>query len=137
MKAPVAHDGYGRVALRLMGWGAGLAAICLLPVALMTFSMGHCHPKPDRAQLDVANLRNALTAYRKMTGAWPLEASWSEALLKKGILEREPLDPWDHPYLYRLEVADGGEFVPRVTSMGPDGVAETEDDLLSLTSLPR
>ena len=133
MKAPVAHDGYGRVAWRLLGWGAVFAVMCLLPQLMFM----HGDQKPDRAQLDVANIRNALTVYRNKTGAWPLEANWSGALVQKGILEGAPLDPWGHLYLYRLEAPDGGELQPRITSCGPDGEEGTDDDVPSRSSLRR
>ncbi len=128
MKAPVAHDGYRRVAWRLLGWATAVAALCLVPQVAL-FAMGHGHERSDRARVDIKNIQSTLRAYRKQTGVWPPESSWSEALVTKRFLEREPFDPWENPYRYRLESTDGGEVEPRVTSVGRDGVADTDDDL--------
>lgn len=127
-KAPVAHDGHLRVAQRLLGWGTALAVLCVAP-QLAVFAMGHGNQRSDRARLDLTNIQNTLRVYRKQTGGWPPEERWAEALVTKRLLEREPMDPWDHPYRYRLDSTDGGELEPRVTSIGRDGVAGTEDDL--------
>ena len=59
---------------------------------------------------------------------------WSEALIDAGILKSAALDPWDHPYQYRLEFVDGGEAQPVVSCVGRDGVPDTEDDLPRRTS---
>ncbi len=85
--------------------------------------------KHPRATGDIANLHLALRTYRANTGTWPPEATWSEALVAREILEKDPTDPWDWPYTYRLASSDGGEPVPVVTSVGRDGTAGTEDDV--------
>jgi hypothetical protein len=72
VKAPVAHDGYGRVAKRLGKWGLGvlaLFALCSLPVFVTT--IGHPYGHEDRASLDLKNLRDAFEAYRRKSGSWP------------------------------------------------------------------
>jgi hypothetical protein len=132
MKAPVAHDGYGRVAKRLLGWamGCAVAALLLCLVASGLIFVGQGDQNSDRVQIDLTDLHRVLKQYRDRAGAWPAEARWSEVLVEARLLERSPLDPWDRPYQYRLEVVDGGETQPVVSCMGRDGVAGTEDDLL-------
>lgn len=141
LKAPVAHDGYGRVAKRLLRWavglGLGFGLLCLVPSGVTSYSGPGNHG--DRARLDITIIHSALSAYRARKGAWPPEDRWSEVLVAARILEQSPLDPWDHPYQYRLEVTDGGEAQPVVTSLGRDGAADTDDDLpprTSFTSTP-
>ncbi len=142
LKAPVAHDGYGRVAKRLLRWAlvcaAAVGTLCVGSSAPMTLMMliGEGDQKSDRARLDVGNLHHALKAYRARKGGWPPKDRWSEVLVAAQILKQFPLDPWDRPYQYRLEATDGGEGQPVVTSLGRDGVADTDDDLPSRTSLP-
>lgn len=51
-----------------------------------------------------------------------------ESLVSKQLLERAPLDPWEHPYRYRLLPVDGGEPEPCITSAGRDGEPDTDDD---------
>ena len=135
MKAPVAHDGYGRVAKRLLGGAMGCAVaalLCLLPSGLL--SVGQGDPKSDGVQIELTDLHRVLKQYRDRTGAWPAEARWSEVLVEAQMIERSPLDPWGHPYQYRLEPTDGGEAQPVVTCLGRDGVRDTEDDLPRRTS---
>ena len=132
MKAPVAHDGYGKVAKGLLRWAmvpAIVALLCLLPNFLMFW--GDRDQKSDRARLDLRNIRQALNAYRERTGVWLPEQRWAEALIDSQMLGREPLDPWDRPYRYQFEILDAGERRPVLTSLGRDGELGTDDDISS------
>lgn len=137
MKAPVAHDGYGKVAKGLLRWallgGAAAGLLCLLPMGFVTL-LEPGDQKADRAELDITNLNVALTAFRAKTGRWPPESGWTQALIDAQLLAHEPLDPWDHPYEYRLPALDGGDARPIVTSVGRDGEPGTDDDLPRPTS---
>ena len=42
------------------------------------------------------------------------------------LMESVPLDPWGRPYLYRY-IADPRQ--PVLTSLGPDGLEGTQDDI--------
>lgn len=129
LKAPVAHDGYGRVAKRLLRWGLVLT----VPVAFcMVASLGLC--AGDQVSLrsahhELLTINDSLNAYRTLKGNWPSEADWAERLVAARLLERAPVDPWGNPYRYRLESADGGNQRPAVISLGPDGEPGTSDDI--------
>ena len=128
MKAPVAHDGYGRVAKRLLGWAmlpVGLVLLCMAPQFVMLWD--HRDQKADRARLDMRNIHQTLEAYRAQAGAWPPEESWMRALIDARLLASEPLDPWDRPYRYRFGAPDAQ---PVLTSLGRDGEFGTGDDIL-------
>lgn len=94
------------------------------------------------AQTQIATFGTALDAFEIDTGSYPRGQDGLAALvvqpadvtgyrgpyLKSDI----PLDPWGHPYLY--------EFPGRVNangydlrSMGPDGQANTADDIVNAT----
>lgn len=128
---PVAHDGYGRVAKGLLRWGTWLL-LAFTPAALLcgdaSLLFMHGDLKGDRARLDATNLRRALAFYRDRHGGWPREERWAASLVAKQVLEREPLDPWEQPYRYRLLAQDGGQPAPCITSAGRDGVPDTDDD---------
>lgn len=128
LKVPVAHDGYGRGAKRLLRLALMLS---LLPALCLTASVfQECGQRERRlARRDVAAIGEALTTYRARTGNWPDEERWVETLVSAGLLEKPPDDPWGHPYRYRLEVADGGTKRFRVISLGPDGEPGTSDDI--------
>lgn len=108
-------------------WPLLFFALCSLPMFVMT--LGHRYGHEDRARLDLKNLNDAFEAYRRKRASWPAETGWAEQLVDAGILASEPLDPWDHPYEFALESTDGGELVPRLTSVGRDGEAGTDDDI--------
>ncbi len=135
MKAPVAHDGYGRVAKRLLLWGLAIigavVSLCfgLNGVVMVVMAFDERGQTVERARSDVGNLHTALRTYRRQVGSWPPEATWSEALVARGIFEKTPTDPWDRPYVYRLVSTDGGAPEPVVTSLGQDGVPDTADDV--------
>jgi Type II secretion system (T2SS), protein G len=130
VKAPVAHDGYGRVAKRLLGWGLGLFALW----ALVYLPLSVSGPDSNRriAKRHLQTLRSALDVYRRQTGNWPAEDSWIQQLIDAGIMERDPVDPWDRQFQYTLASVDGGELSPRLFSLGRDGVAGTDDDVISV-----
>ena len=91
-----------------------------------------------KAQLDA--LEKALDQYRLDVGRYPdqelglkalvtkpaNEAKWSGPYLRKDI----PLDPWGRAYIYEFP----GRTNPTgydIRSMGPDGQANTEDDVVN------
>ncbi len=132
LKAPVAHDGYGKVAMGLLRWAmipALVLVLCVVPNALMYWS--HRDQKLHRARLEMRNLHQALITYRERTGHWPAEQRWAEQLIELHLLGRAPDDPWDRPYRYRIEALPIGNSQPVLTSPGRDGVLDTEDDISS------
>jgi general secretion pathway protein G len=88
--------------------------------------IGKSEIKVARAQLDA--LDKALDQYRLDTGHYPApeagltalmekppnEAKWGGPYLKKNV----PLDPWGHPYLYKLP-GEHGDY--DLVSFGKDG----------------
>ncbi len=70
-------------------------------------------------QMEVNNLPSALAALHEMPSDIADPSNW----VKKSD-KPIPLDPWEHPYEYKL---NGSEFELR--SLGPDGQSGTEDDI--------
>ena len=78
------------------------------------------------ALAQIENFSRALLAYREDAKAFPAESTglralrlapahtigWNGPYVQKDI----PLDPWGHPYIYRLKMG-----VPEVGSYGADG----------------
>jgi general secretion pathway protein G len=80
--------------------------------------------KVDRAYLDIANIGNALKTYYAKKGNYPDTGTGLKAVVDAQILEKMPVDPWDHEYVYLLE---GGK--PVIISYGKDGApGGTEGD---------
>ncbi|MBI4621659.1 MAG: type II secretion system major pseudopilin GspG [Verrucomicrobia bacterium] len=92
------------------------------------------------AQTQISTFGTALDAYEVDTGSYPRGqdgllqlvvqpadvTNWRGPYLKSDI----PVDPWGHPYLYEFP----GKLNPAgydIRSMGPDGQAGTDDDIVN------
>ncbi|HEY1087756.1 MAG TPA: type II secretion system major pseudopilin GspG [Archangium sp.] len=85
--------------------------------------------KQDTARMDIANINNALKTYYAKKGNYPDTGSGLKAVVDMQILEKMPVDPWGHEYVYLNE---GGK--PVIISYGRDGApggADTDSDLSS------
>ena len=80
--------------------------------------------KVDRAYLDIANISNALKTFYAKKGNYPDTGNGLKAVVDAQILDKMPVDPWDHEYVY---LSEGGK--PVVISYGKDGApGGTESD---------
>jgi len=84
-----------------------------------------------RAKSDIEAIKNAVNMFQFDTGRYPesLEELVNPPADAQGTrpapyLEKMPIDPWNHPYIYTIE---GNR--PVIVSAGPDGQQGTEDDL--------
>jgi general secretion pathway protein G len=95
-----------------------------------------------KAIADMKGIEQALELYRLDSGGYPTTEQGLEALVRRpdrlpvprawnpnGYLERVPLDPWGHAYVY---VADGGRY--RLECLGADGVEGGEGTFADLDS---
>ena len=95
--------------------------------------------KATKAKADLLAFKEMLAAYQLDNGTLPtteqgIKALWSKPTVEPvpvrwhAQLDSETLDPWNHPYQYRLP----GKHNPDrydVSSLGPDGLPDTEDDI--------
>ena len=80
--------------------------------------------KVDRAKMDIQNIQIALKTYYAKKGKYPDTGGGLKAVVDAQILEKMPVDPWDHEFVYVLETGK-----PVVISYGKDGTpGGTEDD---------
>jgi general secretion pathway protein G len=129
--------------------GAVLCGLLLVFIVLSIFMLGgsglleRLDEQAESAQVDAARtqmkvLEIAIVAYQMDTGTYPptLDAllvappehaeSWQGPYL---TLTAVPLDPWDRPYQY---IPD--EEGLTIFSVGPDGVANTADDVVHVVT---
>lgn len=86
--------------------------------------------KVDRARnMDIPVLQDALKSYYLRKGKFPDTGGGLQALVDQQIIEKAPLDPWDHEYIYILE---GGK--PVIMSYGRDGAPGGEDSDADISS---
>ena len=91
-------------------------------------------------QKDMKGFKVALLFYKADAGDFPTTAQGLMAMVEKPSLEpipkrftqrmkEVPSDPWGNPYVYRWPAAEGDNF-PEISSFGPDGEADTADDIV-------
>lgn len=93
----------------------------------------------QKAVSDVVTLENALDMYKLDNSRYPNTEQGLKALIIKptaapipknyrveGYIRRLPADPWGHPYQL---ISPGEHGVIDIFSVGPDGVAQTDDDI--------
>jgi general secretion pathway protein G len=85
--------------------------------------------KQDTARLDIANIHGALKLYYTKKGKYPDTGTGLKALVDTQNLERIPMDPWGHEYVYMNE---GGK--PVIISYGADGTQGGEGPDSDITS---
>lgn len=89
--------------------------------------------KIDTASVQIKNLGDALELYKIKFNRYPKTAEGLTMLAKppggkKPLMESVPKDPWDGDYIF---VSPGTHNPSKfdLQSKGPDGVADTEDDV--------
>ena len=94
--------------------------------------------KITKAQADLSVLKQALNAFNIDNGRFPTTAEGLGALIARPsadlthwekTLDKDtvPMDPWEHPYVYRCPGSNGDDF--DLLSAGPDGQEGTSDDI--------
>ena len=80
--------------------------------------------KVDTARMDIVNISNTLKIYYAKKGGYPDTGGGLKAVVDAQLLEKTPVDPWGHEYIYLNE---GGK--PVIMSYGKDGApGGTEND---------
>jgi len=94
-------------------------------------------------QTQIGNLEAALELYAVDMRTFPSTEDGLQSLLQAPSDERAarkwdgpylndqvlPLDPWDNPYEYEYPPTNNKRDFPDIWSVGPDGEADTEDDI--------
>ncbi len=85
--------------------------------------------KRDRVRLDISAIKQGLDTYYAKKGKYPDTGAGLKALVDAQIMEKVPMDPWDHEYLYVLE-----SNKPVITSYGKDGTPGGEGNDADISS---
>jgi len=99
------------------------------------------------ATVQMGNFESALKMYYADMKSYPSTEEGLNALISapsdetkarkwdsEGYLddERIPVDPWGNAYIYEyLGAVDGARDAPRIRCAGPDGQANTDDDIIN------
>jgi general secretion pathway protein G len=79
--------------------------------------------KNDTAKQEIGTIQNGLKLFYTRKGKYPDTGTGLKALVDSQIIDKT-VDPWGNEYVYLLQ---GNK--PQVTSYGPDGAPNTEDDI--------
>ncbi|MET0402990.1 MAG: type II secretion system major pseudopilin GspG [Cystobacter sp.] len=85
--------------------------------------------KQDTARLDIKNIQSALKLYYTKKGKYPDTGTGLRALVDTQNLDKVPLDPWGHEYVYMNE---GGK--PVIITYGADGTQGGEGSDADISS---
>jgi general secretion pathway protein G len=128
---------------------AGLFAILVL-LAVFLFALYGLMPhisngggaKPKVTIIEIRALSTALDLFKSDNGHYPSGADGLKDLVVKPAnattnwhqyMDKIPLDPWGHPYLYEYPGKHGTNAYD-LSSAGPDGKFGTEDDIANWQS---
>lgn len=128
-------------ALTLILWAVSGFVVLMFVAALFGFPSPGPSSKPQRVKADFTSLSSALELYRKTTGDYPTTDQGLMALVTRpetlpegsdwqAIAMKVPTDPWKHEYQYH-RLPDSSPRPFELRSIGPDGIADTDDDRVS------
>lgn len=105
----------------------GLAIIVILGlvafVTLLAIRPLPCGSRVQTAKIDISAIRTAALLYRVQ---FPTDCPNMKRLIEVGFIEQRvgTTDPWDREYIVKCD-----EDAVTVTSAGPDGLPDTDDDV--------
>ncbi|MDY7225443.1 type II secretion system protein GspG [Hyalangium rubrum] len=85
--------------------------------------------KQRQARAEIRKLDGVFRAFYRLMGRYPTEQEGFGILVQARVLDKEPVDPWGHPYVYRFNDKRSG-----VLSYGADGVPGGQGDDADITS---
>ena len=102
----------------------------------MLVGLSGCKSGPDGglrvARSELAQIGGFIEVFQVMYGRLPESLDdLTRDFEHRAVASQIPLDPWENPYRYAPN-RDGRTF--RLSSMGPDGAAGTEDDIQQPTN---
>jgi general secretion pathway protein G len=115
-----------------------MVIIAILAAILVPKVVSHVgEAKITKAKADLSTLKTCLNTFALDNGQFPTTEQGLGALISnpgnmpkwEKTLDKDelPLDPWDHPYIYRCPGSNGDDF--DLFSAGPDGQPGTSDDI--------
>ena len=132
-------NGFGFTMIEVMAVLIILGLLGTLVVKKVTSNVEKARVTITKSNLNT--FHTAVIQFKMDTGRLPTEEEGLEALIvapgdvieypEGGYLEKSKIEPdgWKHDYIYELAPGTNSGFLIR--SCGPDGVQDTDDDLLS------
>ena len=136
----IGSTGFWIVLAVLIGVLFALAAFVVIKAGKRKLENVFASGQVELVKADLATFRAGLMIYKLQSGSFPSSEQGLGALVEKPttgeiprswmrVLEKPLVDPWGNPYGYRYPATENKKGSPDVFSLGPDGVANTEDDI--------
>jgi hypothetical protein len=124
---------------RTIVWSVVLSVVGASAVLLWVGRPCACMPPEEVVRLKLGEIDKALCLYEAEQGQLPATEVGLQALVappKGRPYFRDPvLDPWHRPFRYFAPARDGGSRWELV-SLGPDGLLDTDDDMVRVSRDP-
>jgi general secretion pathway protein G len=127
-----AHGGFTLIELLCV-----LVILAILAAVVVPKLTGHTEQaRIAAAKTQIQSFKTALASYEIDTGQFPSTEQGLDALVtnpgnltgwRHSYIEKVPLDPWGHAYIYRCPGSNGKDF--DLLSPGPDGQEGGSDDI--------
>ena len=88
--------------------------------------------RPSTCTATHSAIKQGLDTYYAKKGKYPDTGMGLKALVDAQIMDKLPMDPWDHEYIYLLESGK-----PVIKTYGKDGNEGGEDDISSKDAAPK
>lgn len=140
-RKPISNNEVGFTLLEMLIVIGIIALLAALTTPQLLKYLGRA--KADTAQTQLIYLANALDFYYLDVGSFPTTSEGLESLLEKPAsaatwdgpyLKNKVglIDPWGTPYAYEYS----GTALPKISSLGADGIAGGEGDSKDLAATP-
>ena len=83
----------------------------------------------QQARTDIRKLEGLFKSHHRLMGRFPSKEEAFTPLIQARLLERVPIDPWGHPYVYWMDGNTGA-----VVSYGADGMPGGQGEDADLSS---
>ncbi|MET0402989.1 MAG: type II secretion system protein GspG [Cystobacter sp.] len=98
-------------------------------IASLTFDRT-LSPLQRQARAEIRGLEGYFKSYHRITGRFPSQSENFYPLLRVGLIQEMPMDPWGNAYQYRMSERGNGYIM----SYGSDGVAGGRGEAADLIS---
>jgi general secretion pathway protein G len=122
----------------IIPWLLGVILIGIFLYAVIVPDVGSRHPLAQQAaaKATIASLETAIDTFKAANGRYPTTSEGFSILVRdpgnlpkwQQLLDKIPVDPWGHPYIYS---SPGANTPYVIICCGPDGVQGTADDISS------
>ena len=110
------------IVITILGMVAAAVAVAVVPALKSA--------KVKQAKIDIQTIKNAADLYYNKYSHYPTTDEGIQALVSEKMLSKVPMDPWQHPYIYRypgVKNSDGPDIGTYGSDGQPGGTGDAQD----------